>query len=156
MTDTPDTEMRLQELAERSGVSARTIRLYISQGVLPGPLRAGRDAAYDTTHLTRLEEIRVLQQEGLTLSAIRLRFAGPDELNALPSPIPYLAFPIGPDVIVHVQREVDPWRMRQILTALNALASTLTAAPAGHPTPSRDVPDPTSDEGSNQAEEDHP
>jgi DNA-binding transcriptional MerR regulator len=61
----------LTDLAERSGVAARTIRFYQSQGVLPKPRRNGRDAVYDDGHLERLRLVAELQDRGLTLGAIR-------------------------------------------------------------------------------------
>ena len=66
-----DGELSLDELAERSGVSARTIRYYQSEGVLAAPRRDGRDARYNPGHLERLELIAELQERGLKLEAIK-------------------------------------------------------------------------------------
>jgi DNA-binding transcriptional MerR regulator len=69
--------MTVAELARRSGESVRTIRYYQAEGVLPPPVRHGREARYDETHVERLRAINELQHRGLRLSAIRdlLRFA---------------------------------------------------------------------------------
>ncbi|GAA2496678.1 MerR family transcriptional regulator [Nocardia seriolae] len=61
---------RLQ-LAELSGVAARTIRYYHSVGVLPKPGRAGKEAVYGPEHLERLRAITAMQARGLRLDAIR-------------------------------------------------------------------------------------
>ena len=61
----------LQELADRSGLPARTIRWYQSEGLLPKPAKQGRDAVYRGEHLERLELIAELRDRGLTLVAIR-------------------------------------------------------------------------------------
>ncbi|AYF75345.1 MerR family transcriptional regulator [Nocardia yunnanensis] len=61
---------RLQ-LAELSGVAARTIRYYHSVGVLPRPGRAGKEAVYGPEHLERLRAITAMQARGLRLDAIR-------------------------------------------------------------------------------------
>ena len=66
-----DGELSLDELAERAGVSARTIRYYQSEGVVAAPRRDGRDARYNTGHLERLELIAELQARGLKLEAIK-------------------------------------------------------------------------------------
>jgi DNA-binding transcriptional MerR regulator len=66
-----DGELSLEELAQRSGVSARTIRYYQSEGVLAAPRREGRDARYNAGHLERLELIAELQERGLKLEAIK-------------------------------------------------------------------------------------
>jgi len=59
------------QLADLSGVPARTIRYYHSLGVLPRPARAGKEAVYDDDHLTRLRDIAGMQARGLRLGAIR-------------------------------------------------------------------------------------
>ncbi|MGZ4671225.1 MAG: MerR family transcriptional regulator [Ilumatobacteraceae bacterium] len=64
-------EFGLSELADRSGVPARTIRFYQSVDVLPRPDRRGRDAIYNEQHLERLRLIAELQDRGLTLGGIR-------------------------------------------------------------------------------------
>ena len=69
-TETP-AELSIDELAARSGVSARTIRYYQSEGVLPRPRRDGRDARYTEEHVERLELIGELQARGLKLEAIK-------------------------------------------------------------------------------------
>lgn len=64
-------ELSLDELADRSGVSSRTIRYYQSEGVLPSPRREGRKAWYREAHVERLELIAELQERGLKLEAIQ-------------------------------------------------------------------------------------
>ncbi|QLY28504.1 MerR family transcriptional regulator [Nocardia huaxiensis] len=59
------------QLAEMSGVPARTIRYYHSLGVLPKPGRAGKEAVYSAEHLDRLRDIAAMQARGLRLDAIR-------------------------------------------------------------------------------------
>jgi DNA-binding transcriptional MerR regulator len=61
----------LAELVDRSGVPARTIRWYQSEGLLPKPSKRGRDAVYTDDHLQRLHLIAELRDRGLTLTAIR-------------------------------------------------------------------------------------
>jgi MerR family transcriptional regulator, copper efflux regulator len=64
--------MRIGELAERSGVSAKTIRYYEDIGLLPPPARLGsgyRD--YEPSTLDRLAFIRAAQAVGLSLGEIR-------------------------------------------------------------------------------------
>lgn len=64
--------MRIGELAEASGVSAKTIRYYESVGLLPRPRRLEngyRD--YDASALGRLEFVRAAQAIGLSLGEIR-------------------------------------------------------------------------------------
>jgi DNA-binding transcriptional MerR regulator len=51
-------------------VPPRTIRFYIAQGLLPGPLRSGRGAAYGKPHLQRLDRIKALQAKGMPLAEL--------------------------------------------------------------------------------------
>ncbi|MFI5497739.1 MerR family transcriptional regulator [Nocardia asteroides] len=62
------------ELADVSGVAARTIRYYHSLGVLPKPGRAGKEVVYSDAHLDRLRDIVAMQARGLRLDAIRQVF----------------------------------------------------------------------------------
>ncbi len=61
----------LRELAEITGIEARTIRSYIAKGLLAGPLSHGRNARYSERHLERLREIQLLKDRGMTLEEIR-------------------------------------------------------------------------------------
>jgi DNA-binding transcriptional MerR regulator len=55
-------EYPIRELAERAGVSVRTVRYYIQEGLLPAPDTQGRFASYTEEHLDRLELIRRLKE----------------------------------------------------------------------------------------------
>ena len=63
----------LARLADRAGVSTRTVRYYIQQGLLPAPETRGPGAHYSEEHLDRLRLIRRLQREHLPLGEIRRR-----------------------------------------------------------------------------------
>lgn len=64
-------ELTVDELAERTGMTVRTVRFYASEGLLSPPQRRGRVAYYDERHRLRLDLIRTLQEHGYTLSAIQ-------------------------------------------------------------------------------------
>src|SRR4051812_43581775 len=64
------TDLTVDELAARTGMTVRTVRFYASEGLLPAPRRRGRVAYYDAGHRMRLELIRTLQDHGYTLAAI--------------------------------------------------------------------------------------
>ena len=59
------------ELAERGGVSRRTVRYYVQEGLIPPPHGLGRGAHYDEEHLARLLEVKGLQEQSLSLTKIR-------------------------------------------------------------------------------------
>jgi DNA-binding transcriptional MerR regulator len=70
--------MGLTELVEAAGVSVRTVRYYISEGLLPPPVGAGPRAAYTSEHLDRLRLIARLKDAYLPLREIRRRLRGLD------------------------------------------------------------------------------
>ena len=63
-------QYKLSELSELSGVPERTIRYYITKGLIPGPNR-GSKSRYGDEHLGRLHVIRKLQEVPLPLDVIR-------------------------------------------------------------------------------------
>ncbi len=63
--------LRIDELAQRSGVTSRNIRAYQARGLLPPPELEGRTGYYGEVHLRRLELIAELQERGFSLEAIR-------------------------------------------------------------------------------------
>src|SRR5215471_689588 len=68
-------EFTLAELARETATEPRTIRSYITEGLMRGPDAVGRNARYSRHHLDRLCAIRVLRdQERLGLGEIRRRF----------------------------------------------------------------------------------
>jgi DNA-binding transcriptional MerR regulator len=79
--DLPDPQFDLADLCQQAGVTARTVRYYIQQGLLPQP-GPGRDARkYGPATLNRLKLIRQLQRSHLPLAEIRQRLAGLSDLE---------------------------------------------------------------------------
>jgi DNA-binding transcriptional MerR regulator len=117
-----DEEFSLEALAALSRVSERTIRYYITRGLLAGPVRGGRGAFYTAEHLKRLHEIREQQQRGLTLTAIERLATAVEVEGRLPAPETWLCYKIAPDLVVQVRSGTSPWRVRQVRSALERLA----------------------------------
>ena len=82
--EVPEDALDLTELADRAGVSIRTVRYYIQQGLLPRPEARGPGAHYKEEHLDRLLLIKRLQKEHLPLAEIRRSI----ESGAVESPAP--------------------------------------------------------------------
>jgi DNA-binding transcriptional MerR regulator len=68
-----DDRYSLTELADLAGVTPRTVRYYLAQGLLPAVGQMGPGSKYDDGHLARLRLIRRLQAEHLPLAEIRRR-----------------------------------------------------------------------------------
>lgn len=69
------TRYALAELEQRTGVNGRTIRYYITQGLLPPAHGRGPSATYDAGHLHRLLLIQLLKAEHLPLREIKERLS---------------------------------------------------------------------------------
>lgn len=62
----------IKELEDLCGVNARTIRYYISNGIMPPPEGAGRGAFYTPQHLERLNLINdMVQNQKMTIEQIQ-------------------------------------------------------------------------------------
>jgi DNA-binding transcriptional MerR regulator len=121
----PDAAYTLSELCDLADVTPRTVRYYISRGLLRSPGSSGPGARYDDGHLARLRLIRRLQREHLPLAEIRSRLAALSDDEAIaqaegPGPEPaesaldyvrsVLATPVVPAPPVRRLRTDDgPW-----------------------------------------------
>ena len=123
----------LTELSEGSGLPARTIRFYISRGLLEGPVKSGRGAVYTAKHLARLEKIKQLQAEGRMLTEIAYDLRGGPRACTTAPPAAWWQHVIHDDVVVWVRGDVSPWRMKQIRTAVDEFASRLRESEGNKP-----------------------
>jgi DNA-binding transcriptional MerR regulator len=160
------TTYSLSELAETAGVTPRTVRYYIVQGLLPAPASLGPNARYERRHLDRLQLVRRLQDEGLALAKIRARLAelSDDEIAELvgsvtppagESAIDYVrsvlagqrtprAVPAAPAARRHDLRSQSPFGIaaQRVSDARPRAAPDATAVSAsGPPPPPRAAPD---------------
>ena len=115
--------MTLADIAEASGLPARTIRFYIARGLLNGPVKGGRSAEYTAEHVARLERIKRLQAAGQALSDIARVLNGP--AGKAPEVVPATAWwqhAIADDVIVWVRAGASPWRTKLLRRAVEEFA----------------------------------
>ena len=63
-------EYRIDDLARLAGTTTRNIRVYRDRGLLPPPLRMGRIALYNDSHLTRLRLITSMLDRGYTMAHV--------------------------------------------------------------------------------------
>ena len=64
------------DLADLGGVSRRTVRYYVQEGLLPAPFGVGRGNHYGPEHLDQLLRVKALQEAGRTLDEIRRALNG--------------------------------------------------------------------------------
>ena len=113
MTD--DTRYAIGDLAELGGVSRRTVRYYVQEGLIPTPFGIGRGNHYGREHLDQLLKVKSLQEAGRTLDEIRRGLRGgageiqrPAEVPAIPPPdrTLYRRLLLAPGVELHVAGNV--------------------------------------------------
>ena len=75
----------VDQLASLSGLSTRTVRYYLQQGLIDKPFGEKRGAFYVQRHLEQLIELRKWQEAGLSLDRIREIMQKP-ESGSLPPP----------------------------------------------------------------------
>jgi len=76
-----DEQLTLKDLCEISGVSERTIRYYMANGILPPAPRSGPGVRYPVSHVTRIRLIRRWQDNQLPLDQIRKLLTGLDDVE---------------------------------------------------------------------------
>jgi len=113
------------ELATLGGVSRRTVRYYVQEGLIPQPLGLGRGNHYTADHLEQLLRVKAMQESGRTLDEIRgalgqapsRRAAGkPAREEVLPRSL-WRRIALMPGVEVHVastSRLPSPARLREL------------------------------------------
>jgi DNA-binding transcriptional MerR regulator len=66
-----DARYGIGDLADLGGVSRRTVRYYVQEGLIPTPHGVGRGNHYGPEHLAQLLKVKTLQEAGRTLDEIR-------------------------------------------------------------------------------------
>ena len=120
-------KLTIEDLAARVKLSVRTIRFYITEGLIPGPEGRGTATTYSEEHLLKLRLVRRLsdqrvplsqiktQMDGLTLGEIESLLRGQEEQQAR---------------LVQAAQESSP---RAYVAALLDRAQSLKEAPSSQP-----------------------
>ncbi|MCC6944876.1 MAG: MerR family transcriptional regulator [Thermomicrobiales bacterium] len=101
----------LGDLERETGVPGRTIRYYISEGLLPPAYGRGPGATYDLGHLARLQMIQTLKNQHLPLADIRQRLSDMSNneilallnIQASPAEDTWRRIELHPDIELHVR-----------------------------------------------------
>jgi DNA-binding transcriptional MerR regulator len=114
----PSPRYSLGDLERETKTTGRTIRYYISEGLLPPAYGRGPTATYDLGHLLRLRLIASLKDNRLGLQEIRERLNGLTDddiaalLNVQTEPVQefWRRIELHPDIELHVRQRtrVDP------------------------------------------------
>lgn len=103
----------LPDLERETATSGRTIRYYISEGLLSPAYGRGPAATYDLGHLLRLRMIKMLKDQHLPLQQIKDRLAALNDkeiaalLNVQTEPVEdqWRRIELHPDIELHVRQK---------------------------------------------------
>lgn len=120
-----DESFGIAELAERGGVSRRTVRYYVQRGLLPAPTGVGRGKHYTREHLEALLRVKDLQGSGVPLAQVASRLWG-EAPNAAPLPAVegprqshWTRVALGDDIELHVRgRRLSEEQLRALAAAV--------------------------------------
>ena len=112
------------ELGDLGGVSRRTVRYYVQEGLIPPPHGVGRGDHYGREHLDRLLQVKALQEAGRSLDEIRQLLDGGGaaarpvvaEARPLPREV-WRRLTVAPGVELHVSGDVrlpSPARLQEL------------------------------------------
>src|SRR5689334_5671530 len=93
--------LTIDQLAERSGISVRTIRFYTGRGLLPAPQLRGRTGLYGPDPLARLRPVDELSALAYSLAAIE-------------AALPRLPPEVGAEELVLHHALLPPWVLEQV------------------------------------------
>lgn len=137
----------IDELATLAGVTPRTVRYYIAEGLVERPVGEKRGAHYLRRHLEQLLLIRRWTDAGLSLDRIRELIAGapedPAPRRTLPGSIEvWSRVTVADGLEVHVEpgrADLTPDQMRSLVRGITALYRQVRArgvdVPYSAPTP---------------------
>jgi len=134
----------IADLERETGVALRTIRFYITQGLLPPAHGRGPTASYDLGHLLRLRAIQHLKERYVPLGDIKTRLGemSDDDIAAMfdvvtaPPEDRWRRIALHPDIELHVRERGGGGRNRTLDAAVEQLVklAQVVVDPLGDPT----------------------
>jgi len=140
----PAERFSIDELSMLAGVTPRTVRYYIAEGLVERPVGEKRGAHYVRRHLEQLLLIRRWTDAGLSLERVRELLSGapqdPAPRRAAPGSIEvWSRVTVADGLEIHVEpgrAELTPGQMRSLVRGISALYRQVRASGAGEPSDS--------------------
>lgn len=141
MSPTLEPRYSLIELADLANVTPRTIRYYITQGLLRSPGSVGPGVKYDDTDFARLRLIKRLQSEHQPLAEIRTQLdaLGDDSILQMDDSTPE---PPRDSALAYIRRVTGPPRAAERSTLYMQIEAAAPAAPTPSTAPAPPAPAP--------------
>lgn len=117
--------LTIEELSQASGLTKRTLRYYVSSGLLDRPSGETKSARYDAHHLEQIRNIKELQQQGFTLSRILevKKKAREEQINRkeIGQPLTRIEIPVDRGISITFQQELCGLTMPQMVEIAESL-----------------------------------
>lgn len=114
----------IEDLAEITGFTRRTIRYYVQEGLIEPPAGRGRGGFYYDSHVKRLLQIKALQEKGIGISAIAtIQNKETSDTTSYPRNI-MVRYEIAPGIELNISREMEisePRKIREIIRVTKAI-----------------------------------
>jgi DNA-binding transcriptional MerR regulator len=141
---TPPERFSIDELSMLAGVTPRTVRYYIAEGLVDRPIGEKRGAHYVRRHLEQLLLIRRWTDAGLSLERVRELLSGapedPAPRRAAPGSIEvWSRLTVADGLEIHVEpgrADLTPDQMRSLVRGISALYRQVRTSSAGEPSES--------------------
>ena len=119
------TSYTIDDLCKITGYSRRTIRYYVSEGLLEPPAGRGRGGFYYDSHLKRLQQIKALKDRGLRISEIQ-KMTPDVQASVVPAPPheTWLRLAICSGIELHVREDLEAEK-RKAVEALLRIGKSL-------------------------------
>jgi len=105
----------IEELAERSGFTRRTIRYYVQEGLIDPPAGRGRGGFYYDSHLQRLLQIKAYQEQGLGILAMLSLLSNAPPEEPMPSREVIIRYEIVPGIELNVSRDREVSHQKKVM-----------------------------------------
>lgn len=102
-----DIKYTIDDLCELTGLSRRTVRYYVQEGLIEPPAGRGRGGFYYDSQLKKLFQIKSLQEKGMGLTAIMsyLKEETHEETSYVREI--WVKYVISPGIEMHVRRDIE-------------------------------------------------
>jgi DNA-binding transcriptional MerR regulator len=104
----------IDDIVNLTGISRRTIRYYVQERLIDPPAGRGRGGFYYDSHLNALQQIKDLQEKGLSIAAIRAYEKGAPAPPAAQVRSVWLHHEIVPGLEVNVASDLEEKERRKI------------------------------------------
>ncbi|MBF0344152.1 MAG: MerR family transcriptional regulator [Nitrospirae bacterium] len=104
----------INEVSEMTGFSLRTIRYYVSSGIIEPPEGRGRGGFYNDSHIDKLRQIKGMQENGMRLKDIVNLDKSSEVHKTETNREVWFKYEIIPGLEIHVRKDIEDSERKKI------------------------------------------